>query len=159
MFSPWSSPMVAASRSSKVQWHWILHACAVVAVYTGLAVITTNKYLNGSNHYTTWHGTIGILFCGVLALQVTGGIIEQDPELLPFKIRLVVLKRMHAIAGMVTYFGGLTILLLALYSRWFVANVPSVAVWAASVAVLAIQAVYVLVQIVRNHIMPMLKLK
>ena len=157
MFSPWSSPVTSGGHSSRVRWHWVLQACAAGSAYTGLAVITVNKYLNSYGHYTSWHRTVGVLLCGVVALQIAGGIGLQDPELLPFKVRRVLLKRMHAVSGTVTYFGGLTTVFLALYSGWFVANVPNSTVWGASAAVLAVQAAYVLVQIARNHVIPMFK--
>lgn len=158
MFSPWSSPVASSGgRPSRVRWHWVLQACAAGSAYTGLAVITVNKYLNGYPHYTSWHGTAGVLLCGVVALQIAGGIAVQDPDLLPFKLRPVLLKRLHAVSGTATYLGGLTTVFLALHSSWFVANVPGSTVWAASVAVLAVQAAYVLVQIARNHVAPMFK--
>jgi len=106
MYSPMSSLAISSDRADKTRWHWVLQACAVASAYTGLAIITCNKYLNGYPHYTSWHGSIGIFQCGMIALQVSGGILEQFPDILPFKVRLVLLKRMHAFFGMLTFFGG-----------------------------------------------------
>ena len=71
-YSPWSSPI--QTRSARVQWHWVLQACTVVATFTGLTIITTNKYLHGSPHYTSWHGMAGILMCGQVLIQVYNSI-------------------------------------------------------------------------------------
>lgn len=149
MFSRWSSPMVS-DRASKVQWHWVLHGSALVSMFTGFAVITANKMINGSRHYTSWHGFGGLILCSVVMMQVCGGILEMYPDILPFKVRLVVLKRLHAFSGMVTYFGGLSVLSLGMYSSWFVANVDQL-VWKACFACPILLAISVLCQVVRNH--------
>lgn len=150
MFSPWSSLAFNGKWADKTLWHWVLQACAVTAAYTGLAIITCNKYLNGSPHYTSWHGSIGIFQCGVIAIQISGGILEQFPDILPFKVRLVYLKRLHAFFGVLTYFGGLTTLVLGLYSSWFVANVDGL-LWKACCGCPVVLAVVVLIQVARSR--------
>ena len=152
LFSPWSSPMVrGGDRASKVQWHWVLQASAVVSMFTGFAIITANKMINGTRHYASWHGLSGLVLCGIVAMQVSGGILEQYPDILPFKVRLVILKRLHAFFGMVTYFGGLSVLTLGLYSSWFVANVDQRVVWKVCFVCPVLLGLTVLVQVVRNH--------
>ena len=74
------------------------------------------------------------------------------PDLLPFKVRLVTLKRLHAFFGMITYFGGLATVELGLYTSWFVANVHEVA-WKACVCCPVVLGIVVLVQVGRNHFM------
>lgn len=151
MFSPWSSPMLrGGERATKVRWHWVLQGSAVVSMFTGFAIITANKMINGYPHYTSWHGLGGLIICGIVTMQTSGGILELYPEILPFKVRLVVLKRLHAFFGMVTYFGGLSVLTLGLYTSWFVANVDQL-VWKASFLSPILLGLTVLVQVVRNH--------
>lgn len=150
MFSPWSSLAFNGKWADKKLWHWVLQACAVTAAYTGLAIITCNKYLNGSPHYTSWHGSIGIFQCGVIAIQISGGILEQFPDILPFKVRLVYIKRLHAFFGVLTYFGGLTTIVLGLYSSWFVAHVDS-PLWQACCGCPVVLAVVVLIQVARSQ--------
>ena len=78
LFSPISSVIRGAGYSTKRQWHWILQACAVCSALTGFVVITTNKYMADKQHYTSWHGLLGIMytsnvcsyFCGFFLLQV-----------------------------------------------------------------------------------------
>ena len=156
LFSPWSSPAHSTARSTKVQWHWLLQASALLCAYTGLAVITANKVLGSTPHYTTWHGTMGILLCAVLAIQASGGIVTMWPEILPFKVRLVTLKRLHAVSGMCSYLGGLATLTLGLYSAWFVANVGSWA-WLSCLSCLVVLAGAVGLQITRNSLLPLWK--
>ena len=151
MFSPWSSPMGRGSdRSTKVQWHWVLNGSALVSMLTGFSIITANKMVNGSPHYTSWHGYAGLILCSVVMMQISGGIVELYPDILPFKVRLVVLKRLHALSGMLTYFGGLSVLTLGLYSSWFVANVDHL-VWKMCFVCPILLGLTVFAQVVRNH--------
>jgi len=76
LFSPISSVIRGAGYSIKRQWHWILQACTVLSALTGFFVITTNKYMADKQHYTSWHGLLGMrnkiecLFSMLLFLQV-----------------------------------------------------------------------------------------
>lgn len=83
--------------------------------------------------------------------KLLGGIVEMYPEILPFKIRLVTLKRLHAFFGMMTYFGGLTTLTLGLFSSWFVANAHPI-LWKACFACPILLGCSVLIQLFRNYI-------
>ena len=151
IFSPWFSPMVSnGSHSTKVRWHWVIQLCAVVSCFTGLVIITVNKMINGSPHYTSWHGLSGVLLCGFVALQTSGGLVELYPDILPFKVRLVTLKRLHAFNGMLTFFGGVAVLMLGLYSSWFVANVLLI-VWQLCIVCPPLLGLIVFVQVIRNH--------
>ncbi len=156
VFSPWSSPVLQAERSTKFLWHWILQACSAVTTYTGLAIITCNKYLNGSPHYTTWHGVAGIFMCGMMAIAISGGIVQAYPEILPFKIRLATLRRIHALSEMLIYFGGLTTVTLGLYSAWFVVNVPELA-WKACACAPIVLGCAIFVQVIRNRFLVLFK--
>ena len=151
MFSPWSSPLVrGGDRPTKVRWHWVLHGSAIASMFTGFVVITANKMINKSPHYASWHGLGGLFLCSLVLMQTCGGILELYPDILPFKVRLVVLKRLHAFFGMWTYFGGLSVLTLGLYSSWFVANVD-LHVWKVCFVCPVLLGITVLVQVVRNH--------
>lgn len=151
IFSPWSSPMLrGGDRVTKVQWHWVLNGSAVVSMFTGFAIITANKMINGSPHYTSWHGLAGLILCSVVMIQTSGGLVELYPDILPFNVRLVVLKRLHAFFGMVTFFDGLSVVTLGLYSSWFVANVD-ILIWKMCFICPILLGITVLVQVVRNH--------
>lgn len=153
LFSVWSSPVQgsSSSRADKVQWHWVLQACSLLCAYTGLAVITANKVQAGKQHYTSWHGVVGISVCGGIALQAAGGIAVMWPNVLPFKVRPVTLKRLHAVCGIVNYCGALLALLLGLYSTWFVASSANALVWMACLCSLVLLAVAIPLQVIYNH--------
>lgn len=152
LFSPWSSPINRlGARSSKVRWHWSLQACAVVSSLTGIVIITSNKIINSYSHYTSYHSIFGIFLSSYVFIQTSGGIALMYPEILPFKVRLVALKRLHAFSGTVTYFGGLTTLTLGLFSSWFVANTDPV-LWKVCFACPILLAGSVLLQVIRNYV-------
>lgn len=94
--------------------------------------------------------------CGMMAIAISGGVVQAYPEILPVKIRLVTLRKIHALAEMLIYFGGLATVTLGLYSAWFVANVPEV-VWKASVCAPLILGCTIFVQVVRNRFLGMFK--
>ncbi len=92
----------------------------------------------------------------MMAIAISGGIVQVYPEILPFKMRLVTLRRIHAFSEMLIYFGGLSTVTLGLYSSWFVANVPEL-VWKACVCAPVILGVTVFVQVVKTRFLPMFK--
>lgn len=134
-----------------MQWHWMLQACALLCLYTGLAVITVNKVQRGKQHYTTWHGMMGISVCGAIALQAAGGIAVMWPNTLPFQLRLVTLKRLHAVFGVANYWGAMLTLLLGLYSTWFMASAANSLVWMTCLCSLVVLGLALPLQVIYNH--------
>ena len=51
----------SAKRSVKNTVHWVCQLCALSASLGGLAIIVTNKDVNGSPHFTTRHGLFGVI--------------------------------------------------------------------------------------------------
>ena len=152
LFSPWSSPIVhIGGHSLKVYWHWILQGCAVACSLTGVVIITANKIINGYKHYSSFHGTFGIILSSLIFIQTSGGILTRFPDILPFKIRLAYLKKMHALFGFLIYFGGLTTLSLGLFSSWFVANADPY-LWRVCVACPSLLGAAAVVQMLRNYV-------
>lgn len=149
LFSPWSSPLIA-THSVKVRWHWMLQAGMAVSALTGFIIITANKMLNGSPHYTSWHGTFGLYVMATLTFQLSGGVLHMYPEVLPFKIRLVTMKRMHALFGTVIFTGGMGVVSLGLYSSWFAANADE-RQWLFCAICLIMTELYILMQVLRNY--------
>lgn len=152
VFSPWSSPFPGfGERPRRVQWHWIQQACAVVCSFTGVIIITAHKMINGYKHYSSYHSVLGIMLCSIIFLQTTGGIVVFYPDVLPFKVRLVVLKRLHAANGLLTYGGGLVTLTLGLFSSWFVANADPY-LWKFCIACPAVLGLTVLLQLFYRYL-------
>lgn len=152
LFSTWSSPVHSYSRVSKIQWHWVLQACSLLCAYTGLAVITASKVQAEKQHYTTWHGLVGITVCGSIAVQAAGGIAIMWPGVLPFNVRLVVLKRIHAAYGVANYCGALLALLLGLYSTWFLASAINGMVWTVCAFSLLLLVLALPIQVAYNYV-------
>ncbi len=149
LFSPWSSP-ITSPRSSKVRWHWLLQIGMAVSAVTGFIVITANKMLNGYPHYTSWHGMIGLYVLAALTFQMSGGLLHMYPGILPFKVRMVTMKRIHALFGTILFTVSMGVVSLGLYSSWFVANVDD-RLWLLCVVCVGVTQLYVLVQVLRNY--------
>ncbi len=150
LFSPWSSP-VPSPHSSKVRWHWLLQAAMAVSALTGFIVITANKIINGAPHYTSWHGTLGVYLLGGVTFQLSGGLLHMYPEIMPFKVRMVTMKRLHALFGTVMFTVGIGVVSLGLYSSWCVANMDE-NLWMFCAVCLGVTQLYVLAQVLRNYL-------
>ena len=151
-FSPWFSLIPSYPRDNKLTWHRALNACCTFSAYGGLGVIIYNKYINNWPHFTSWHGFLGIIVCCTLAVQASGGVIAMNPSLLPFKIKRVILKRMHAFSGTVIFTGAMVTLTLAMYTTWFSANVDNSYIWGACCACPVILFSTIFVQFIKNRL-------
>ena len=87
---------------------------------------------------------------GTIAVQAAGGIAVMWPNLLPFKIRPVTLKRLHAVCGVINFCGAIFALILGLYSTWFVASTNGL-VWMVSLGSLVLLALALPLQVIHNH--------
>lgn len=125
LFSRWSSPTPKSARSVKTYWHWVLQLICTIVAFTGLATIVANKMMAQKQHFTTWHGTIGIVACISLVVQLSGGVLHLYPDVMKkyIPLRLVTMKRLHAFFGTVTYGLGMSAVLLATRSTWFLNNI------------------------------------
>ena len=156
-YSIWFSLIPSSPRDQKTRWHWLLHVAAMICAYTGLAAITYNKYINHFSHYSTWHGFFGIIVCGTLAIQASGGIIQMYPSILPFTIRRVLLKRLHAFSGSVTFSVAMVTLILGLYTTWFSANVENRYIWGVACSCPVVMFSAVFFQFLKNHVVQMFR--
>ena len=129
LFSRWSSPAIKASRQTKIQGHWILQTATLIVAFTGLTVILVNKQAAGKQHFTSWHGLIGIISCVFLLNQVTGGFVQLNYHYVKRFVRLVTLKKLHAAFGTLTYAGGMVTIFLAMFSTWATNNISEETVW------------------------------
>ena len=152
IFSRWSSPVYTHPRTSKISWHWVLHLSAMVCIYTGLVVISVVKYQGGKPHYSTWHGQVGLVACGLLAIQASGGLLQLYLDILPFKLRPVTIKRLHALSGVLTYTTLTVTTVLGLYSSWFHANASHDLLWRACIAAPPTVLIAVVIQVAKNYL-------
>jgi hypothetical protein len=96
------------SRPGRVSLHWILNTVGLCLLVAGLAIIVINKDRHGHPHFGTTHGQLGLATI-VIAFLVAGfGVLANNARWLYPRVRPVLLKVLHACAGIL-----LTVLLLA----------------------------------------------
>lgn len=122
-----------------------------VSATTGFIVITANKMLNGATHYTSWHGVLGVWVLATMPFQSAGGLLNMFPEIMPFKMRRVTVKRLHAFSGALMFTIGIGVVSLGLYSSWCVANMDG-NLWLFCAFCLGVTELYVIVQVLRNYL-------
>uniref|UniRef100_A0A914W6K4 ascorbate ferrireductase (transmembrane) n=1 Tax=Plectus sambesii TaxID=2011161 RepID=A0A914W6K4_9BILA len=126
MFSATSSLIPNYSRPDKVVYHGYIMAGVLLAALQGFAVIYLNKERNGKEHFTTWHGIVGVITVGYTVLQAIAGIaLKYNATLvsyLPRSFTLAKWKLYHALSGCFLFILGCAALLAGLYSSWFQNN-------------------------------------
>ncbi|XP_046353297.2 transmembrane reductase CYB561D2-like [Haliotis cracherodii] len=126
VFSPISSFVPRQSRATKVTLHWMLQVTSLTCAIGGFAAIYYNKEINNKEHFTSWHGLIGLSAVGYSCMQMLGGSVLKYPALasiLRIKLRLADLKIVHATSGLVSFILVCTSFMLAMFSTWFCKNV------------------------------------
>ena len=150
VYSPLSSFITKAARKTKVTFHWLGMAAAIVFAVAGVFFIWYNKELNGKPHMTTWHGTLGyITVAGMLGGSV-GGTLAKYPDLGKNYVRPADMKLYHATAGLIIFCLGCGTLVLGMYSDWFVKNVTGTS-WYMCYACPCILALAVMTQITTSY--------
>lgn len=124
-FSPESSLLRSFSRKAKVRFHWALQLLALICALLGFAIISYNKYLNGKEHFVTWHGQTGLLTVVYASLQCMGGLALLYPKLMK-NWTLSKLKLYHATSGLIGYLLGCASLMLGMCSLWFSTTVTGI---------------------------------
>nr|XP_022296974.1 cytochrome b561 domain-containing protein 2-like isoform X2 [Crassostrea virginica] len=120
VFSPSSSLIVSWQRSTKANIHGFMIAASMCAAIAGFIVIYYNKELNNKEHFTTWHGTMGLITFVWACVQCTGGVLLKYNWLISsWKIRLADMKLYHATAGLCAFTFVSVTIVLALFSDWF----------------------------------------
>ncbi|XP_072026944.1 transmembrane reductase CYB561D2-like [Amphiura filiformis] len=155
-FSPESTLIPQASRSTKVGYHWATNTTAIICGLIGLTVIVSNKYKNGKPHFTTWHGTLGLITIIYMCVQGLAGTTLLYPKLLAGKIKLADQKIYHATSGLFLYTSGLGTLVLALFSSWYTTNAHP-AMWWVSLSCLAWLSLVIMNQVTSEYIPKALK--
>ncbi|KAK7871930.1 hypothetical protein R5R35_009733 [Gryllus longicercus] len=106
-------------RSSRIQIHWILQALAASFIYIGFLVIVINKNLNNKHHFHTWHSIFGLITVIMVGMTSSGGVGALYSVRTKEFIRPALIKLIHNIAGIITYFFGAICMILSMYSDWF----------------------------------------
>lgn len=155
MFSQQSS-MVRGDRKLQVRSHWVLQSLMVICAAVGFTVIYVNKVNGGRDHFTTWHGLLGL--CTVISCvgQALAGITLLFPFLIKRFVSLAQAKIYHATYGLLNYTLVTIVLNLALWSNWASSNITGV-YWYASLGCVDVLALVVMTQVTNNYLPRMRK--
>jgi cytochrome b-561 domain-containing protein 2 len=130
VFSPSSSLIVSWQRSAKANIHGYMMAAAMCTAIGGFLVIFYNKKLNNKDHFTTWHGTMGLVTLLWACVQSVGGLLLKYNGLIrSWNIRLVDMKLYHATAGLCAFTLVAVTIVLALFSDWFTSVATGTTWW------------------------------
>jgi len=123
LFSPHSS--LFAERTLKVRYHWILQGLSAVCIHLGFAAIYFNKNNHNKPHFVSWHGKMGLCAISMATMQIIVGpsLIYYNSRILnPLGTSLALRKKMHGVAGALSFVAGYLALLLSLYSDFVIKN-------------------------------------
>ena len=124
IFSKNSSLVPSAPRATKVKYHWILQVLAVICAVGGFLAIFVNKNRRDKPHFVSWHGCLGGITVFMTCFQACMGTGLLYPTLpIINKLKLAVLKKLHALSGTLIFVLSCLVIFLAFYSNWFVKNV------------------------------------
>lgn len=154
VFNKESSLFVNVARPTKVLIHQVLNIAAVIFSILGFIIIYYNKHLNEKPHFTTWHGTFGLVTVVCVTLQSLGGdVVKYDwlRKFLRVKMSLGTLKIYHATSGLVVFTLVVTTMVLALYSTWFSSQVGW-PLWILSNGSVSFMAVIIMNQVVSEYL-------
>ncbi|OWF55449.1 cytochrome b561 domain-containing protein 2-like [Mizuhopecten yessoensis] len=154
VFSGQSSMILSQTRAYKAEVHaWVMGVAAICAS-CGFAAIYINKDMNHKNHFTSWHGFMGVLTLSYVLLQMIGGILLKYSGILRWlniQIRLVDLKLYHATSGLVLFTAISATLILAFWSDWFISQ-TNVYTWYACFMALSCMSMIVMQQITTTYL-------
>ncbi|KAK9294075.1 hypothetical protein QLX08_011187 [Tetragonisca angustula] len=107
------------SRVNRVTLHWILHTLGLGLVLIGLVVIVVNKTVNNHLHFMTPHSILGLVSIILAFLTAAFGVVTNNSRWLYPRFRPVLLKIVHAFAGIVATILLLATLITGTYTRWW----------------------------------------
>jgi len=120
VFSKSASLVPTISRASKVNIHTYAILAGMLLVFGGFAAIYINKERLGKDHFTSWHGILGVITITYACLQSLLGAMAKYFKYVGkyLKVKLVDLKLYHATSGLLTYTMVTGSLILGLWSSW-----------------------------------------
>ena len=74
----------------------ILNLFAMLAAAGGFGSIYLNKEIAGKKHFTTWHGTFGLITCIGVFLAAAGGILAKYNGWIKNYVKPINIKLYHA---------------------------------------------------------------
>lgn len=152
VFSPSSSLIPSWQRSTKANIHGYMMAASLFSAIAGFIIIYYNKEINNKEHFTTWHGTMGLVTVLWVCVQCFGGVLLKYNSLVSsWKIRLADMKLYHATSGLCAFTLVSVTLVMALFSDWF-SNAAAGTTWWGVFATLACLSLMVMQQITTAYL-------
>lgn len=152
VFSPSSSLIPSWQRSTKANVHGYMMVASLFSAIAGFIVIYYNKEINNKEHFTTWHGTMGLVTVLWACVQCFGGVLLKYNWLVSsWKIRLADMKLYHATSGLCAFTLVSVTLVMALFSDWF-SNAAARTTWWGVFATLACLSLMVMQQITTAYL-------
>lgn len=116
-------------------------ACFLIAFVS----IYNHKLNNGWQHFQSWHGSLGLTTCILVAGASCGGILARYSFIISRVIRPVYMKIIHSSAGIITYLFAMVTLCLGLDSKWFRSHINETLI-ALLIGSVAISGVLIVIQ-------------
>lgn len=111
-------------------------------LFSGFAAIYYNKHISSKSHFVSWHGLAGLVTVGYLVMQCIAGLNVLYPHIAMRFVRLVTVKRMHAVSGLLMYTLAAGALLTGMFSTWFVSAVTGTSWYACAACPLLILTIF-----------------
>lgn len=129
LFSAEGTIFCLKSRKSKVRFHWLCQALALVAAAVGLGFIVASKNVSELPHLVSWHSLLGSCTLAASLLQAACGVCLIFHKQLRPSASLARLKLYHATCGLLVYLLATVTVMLAMFSDWFQATVRGGVWW------------------------------
>lgn len=108
----------------KIRLHWVVQVVGVTLFVAGYIVAYDNKNRIGKDHFVTWHAKFGLVAMICLLITFAGGILALYSVDFRRFMTPSITRRLHVLAGVVSYgFGGLSVLFAVYSSKWFERNI------------------------------------
>ena len=118
----WSLLPKKYHRSQYMNGHIALEVLSVIGVLLGFYSIYLNKDTNGKVHFTSWHGTFGLVQVVAICSQVVIGSLAKY-RILPVKsYPTAKLKTLHGVLGVSIILLAVVNLSTGWYTSWFINN-------------------------------------
>lgn len=116
-------------------------ACFLIAFIS----IYNHKLNNNWEHFLSWHGSLGLTTCIMMAGTSCGGILARYSFIISRVIRPVYMKIIHSSFGIITYLLAMTTLCLGLDSKWFRSHINETLI-TVMIAFVAISGILIVLQ-------------
>jgi len=118
----WSLLPKKYHRSQYMNGHIALEVLSLIGVLLGFYSIYLNKDNNGKVHFTSWHGTFGLVQVVAICSQVVIGSLAKY-RILPVKsYPTAKLKTLHGVLGVSIILLAVVNLSTGWYTSWFINN-------------------------------------